>query len=76
VTYLFHTGGRTFGSTRRRSMQMATYRMVYGDDEQVVRETYENIDDLQREDGWVVLFRGKEAILRVQEQHVQSLEEI
>ena len=60
----------------RRSNQMATYRMVYGDDEQVVRETLENIDDLQREDGWVVFFRGKEAILRVQEQHVQSLEEL
>lgn len=55
---------------------MATYRMVYGDDEQVVRETFENIDDLQREDGWVVLFRGKDAILRVQEAHVQSLEEV
>src|SRR4051812_28366920 len=25
--------------------------MVYGGDEQVVRETFENIDDLQREDG-------------------------
>ena len=34
---------------------MATYRMVYGNDEQVVRQTLENIDDLQREDGWVVL---------------------
>jgi hypothetical protein len=55
---------------------MATYRMVYGDDEEVVRETLEDIDDVQREDGWVVLFRGKDAILRVQEQHVQSLEEI
>jgi hypothetical protein len=55
---------------------MATYRMVYGDDEQVVRETFENIDDLQREDGWVVLFRGNDAILRVREQHVQSLEEV
>lgn len=55
---------------------MATYRMVYGDDEQVVRETLENITDLQREDGWVVFFRGKEAILRLQEQHVQSLEEL
>jgi hypothetical protein len=66
--------GRT--ATTRRSIQMATYRMVYGDDEQVVRETFENIDDLQREDGWVVLFRGKDAILRVQEQHVQSVEEI
>ncbi|HUK70742.1 MAG TPA: hypothetical protein VLW50_18620 [Streptosporangiaceae bacterium] len=53
---------------------MATYRMVYGDDEQVVRETFENIDDVQREDGWVVLFRGPEAILRVKEAHVQSLE--
>jgi hypothetical protein len=55
---------------------MATYRMVYGDDEQVVRETFENIDDVEREDGWVVLFRGKDAILRVQEIHVQSMERI
>jgi hypothetical protein len=55
---------------------MATYKMVYGDDEQVVNETYENIDDLQREDGWVVLFRGTDAILRVQERHVQSLEQV
>jgi hypothetical protein len=53
---------------------MATYRMVYGDDEQVVRETYENITGVEHEDGWLVLFRGKEAILRVQEVHVQSLE--
>ena len=55
---------------------MATYRMVYGDDEQVVRETVENIDDVEREDGWVVLFRGKDAILRVQEIHVQSMEQV
>ena len=53
---------------------MATYRMVYGDDEQVVQETYENITDIEREDGWVVLFRGKDAILRVQEAHVKSME--
>ena len=53
---------------------MATYRMVYGDQEQIVQETFENIDDVEREDGWVVLFRGPEAILRVQETHVQSLE--
>ena len=56
------------------SSLVATYQMVYGDDEQVVKETFENIDDLQREDGWVVLFRGNDAILRVQEIHVQSLE--
>jgi len=55
---------------------MTTYRMVYGDDEQVVRETYTDIDEVEREDGWVVLFRGKEAILRVQEAHVQSMEQL
>jgi hypothetical protein len=53
---------------------MATYQMVYGDDEQVVRETFADITGVEREDGWVVLFRGPEAILRVQEAHVQSLE--
>ncbi len=55
---------------------MATYQMVYGDGDQVVTETFENIDNVQREDGWVVLFRGPEAILRVQETHVQSLERL
>ena len=55
---------------------MATYRIVYGDDEQVVRETFENIDDVQREDGWIVLFRGLDAILRLQEVHVQSMERL
>jgi hypothetical protein len=55
---------------------MATYRMVYGDDGQVVTETFENVDQVEREDGWVVLFRGPEAILRVQEAHVQSMDRI
>src|SRR3712207_8316786 len=54
---------------------MATYRMVYGDDEQVVRETFEDVD-VEREDGWTVLFRGDAAILRVQDAHVQSLERV
>jgi len=44
--------------------------------EQVVRETFENIDDVQQEDGWVVLFHGTEAILRLQEIHVQSMERL
>jgi hypothetical protein len=52
---------------------MPTYRMVYGDDENVVTETFDDVE-VQREDGWVVLFRGSDAILRVQEQHVQSLD--
>jgi hypothetical protein len=54
---------------------MATYRMVYGDEEQVVRETFADVE-VQREDGWTVLFRGGDAILRVQDVHVQSLERL
>jgi hypothetical protein len=52
---------------------MATYRMVYGDDEQVVRETYNDVE-VTTEDGWIVLFRDGDAILRVREEHVQALE--
>ena len=55
---------------------MPTFRLVYGDDEQVVEETYEDIDSVEREDGWLVLFRGTDAILRVQEQHVQSFDRV
>ena len=54
---------------------MPRYLMVYGDDEQVVRETYDDVD-VVREDGWTVLFRGNDAILRVRDEHVQSLEQI
>ena len=32
--------------------------------------------EVEREDGWVVLFRGTDAILRVREEHVQSLETV
>ena len=53
---------------------MATYKMVYGDDENVVEETLQDISSVETEDGWMVLFRGDDAILRVQEDHVQSLE--
>lgn len=52
---------------------MADYRIVYGDDEQVVRETYNDVE-LEREDGWLVIFRDDDAILRVREEHVQSVE--
>jgi hypothetical protein len=47
--------------------------MVYGDGEQVVRETLTDVE-LEREDGWTVVFRGSDAILRLQDQHIQSLE--
>jgi hypothetical protein len=55
---------------------MATYRLVYGEEGQAVEETFKDIDEVEREDGWVVLFRGQDAILRVQETHVQSLERL
>jgi hypothetical protein len=54
---------------------MARYRMVYGDEEHVVRETFDDVQ-VEREDGWTVLFRDKDAILRVQDEHVQSLERL
>ena len=52
---------------------MVTYRMVYGDGDQIARETFADVT-LEREDGWTVLFRGGDAILRVRDDHVQSLE--
>ena len=52
---------------------MPTYRMVYGDEAQVVRETLKDVE-VEREDGWTVFFRGNDAILRVRDEHVQSLE--
>jgi hypothetical protein len=54
---------------------MPTYRITYGDDEQVVREVYDNVE-IEREDGWLVVFRDRDAILRVQDAHVKSVEEI
>ena len=54
---------------------MPTYQMVYGDDEHLVRETFHDVV-VEREDGWTVLFRGTEAILRVRDEHVQSLEPV
>jgi len=47
--------------------------MVYGDEAQVVRETLKDVE-VEREDGWTVFFRGNDAILRVRDEHVQSLE--
>ena len=54
---------------------MATYRMVYGDTEQVLQETFHDVE-VEREDGWTVLFRGDHAILRLRDQHVQALERL
>jgi hypothetical protein len=40
-----------------------------------VRETYTGVE-IEREDGWVVIFRGDDAILRAREEHVQSVEQL
>jgi hypothetical protein len=47
--------------------------MVCGDEVQVVRETLDDVE-LEHEDGWTVFFCGNEAILRIRDEHVQSLE--
>ena len=52
---------------------MPAHRMVYGDDEQAVSQTFQDVQ-VYREDGWTVLFRGRHAILRVRDEHVQSLQ--
>ena len=57
----------------RREAYMATYRMVYVDDEQVIRQTFHDVQ-VYRDGRWTVLFRGKHAVLRVRDEHVQSLE--
>ena len=60
----------------KREHPVSTYRMTYGDAAgKQVNETFEGVE-VEREDGWVVLFRGTEAILRLQEEHVLSLEEV
>jgi len=48
--------------------------MVYGGEGEEVTQTLEGITSIEREDGWVVLFRGPKAILRLQEEHVHSLD--
>ena len=57
---------------------MATYKLVYRDEDgdQEVTETLENVDDVQREDGIVSLWRGGDAFLRLRETHVVSLERV
>ena len=51
---------------------MPNYRIVDGDDEQVVPETYNDVE-LKRE-AWLVILRGNEAILRAREEHIQSVD--
>jgi hypothetical protein len=68
------TGALSEARIDQEASPVATYKMVYGDDENVAEETLGDITSVESEDGWIVLFRGNDAILRVQEGHVQSLE--
>ncbi len=54
---------------------MPTYAIEYGEGEDVKRETLEGVT-LEREDGWITVFRGKDSILRLREEHVSSIEEV
>jgi hypothetical protein len=60
-----------------RIRTVARYQLVYRDDEgdHEVTETLDDVDDVQREDGIVSFWRGNDAFLRLQEQHVVSLVE-
>ncbi len=57
---------------------MATYKLVYRDDDgdHQVTETLDDIDDVEREDGIVSFWRGNDAFLRLEERHVVSLDEV
>ncbi|MGZ4612367.1 MAG: hypothetical protein ACXV3S_05200 [Kineosporiaceae bacterium] len=57
---------------------MATYKLVYRDDDgdHQVTETLDDIDDVEREDGIVSFWRGTDAFLRLEERHVVSLDEV
>lgn len=54
---------------------MPSYSIVYGDKEHSVRQTLRGVV-LEREDGWLVVFRGKDVILRLQEEHVISVDPV
>lgn len=72
--HLALTTAEVFGS--REELDVPTYRMTYGDETtSPVTETFDDVE-VEREDGLVVLFRGKEAILRLREEHVHSLERV
>ena len=62
-------------SPRGRRSEMPTYAIEYGEGDEVKRQTLEGVT-LEREDGWVTVFRGRDSILRVREEHVQSIEEV
>jgi len=61
--------------TSTKGVEMPNYALVYGEDDDVRRETLVGVT-VEREDGWLTIFRGKDSILRVREEHVRSIEEV
>ena len=59
----------------REEVVVARYWMVHGDDEQVVRETSDDVPVVDA-DGWTVLLRGDHAILRPRDGLVPALERL
>ncbi|MBV8950045.1 MAG: hypothetical protein JOZ99_04155 [Actinobacteria bacterium] len=54
---------------------MPSYRLKYGEGDEALSETLNDVQ-LEREDGWTTFFRGRDAILRVRDEHIQSLESV
>ena len=55
---------------------MTTYRLTYGDnDGTAITQTLSDVE-LEREDGWLVIFRGTRPFVRLREEHIQAVEEV
>ena len=55
---------------------MTTYRLTYGaSDGPAITQTLMDVE-LEREDGWLVIFRGTRAFLRLPEELIQAVEEV
>jgi len=54
---------------------MNTYRLHLRSDEfQYEQEVHAT--DIEREDGWTVFFSGKDAFMRIRDEHIVSLEHL
>ncbi|WP_067491535.1 hypothetical protein [Actinomadura hibisca] len=54
---------------------MTQYRIDYGDEDNRVTETID-ADQIVSEDGVVVFFKGDDAVLRVNEEHLHNGDEL
>jgi CBS domain-containing protein len=60
---------------RWKESDMATYRIVHGGDAEVDSQTFDDVE-IGREDGWTLVRRGTDVILRVRDEYVRSVERL